>query len=292
MQCLIEHIHSSNDMNEPSLWTFTVVAALVTTVGTLLGHYLKEVVLARALENWKRERTLADIHRKYRDPIVLSAIELASRLCEICTHYPTDYLKQKYLEMDVPAPSYHGARNEYFCRYKFLSTAYRLSAFLGWLELYRQELVFADTEESQTSRQLEPLFEKIREDLADGQLNLADDWRVWSDALLYREEQRAIGEAMVGTTPAGRGVLGYGAFVTATESPSHPVHRWIPAAVTFFADPLPIKDFRHTRYERLLVHLVDLVTAMEPRRAPDWICQAATLYRRRTEQLLNPHSID
>lgn len=65
-----------------SLWSFAVVAALVTTVGTLFGHYLKEVVLARSLEDWKHRRTLREVYRKYRDPIVLAAIELASRLKE------------------------------------------------------------------------------------------------------------------------------------------------------------------------------------------------------------------
>ena len=60
--------------------------------------------------------------------------------------------------------------------------------------MYRQELVFVDTEHSKTSQLLEPKLLKIREDLADGQLNDAPDWPEWADALLFREEQRAVGE--------------------------------------------------------------------------------------------------
>src|SRR6266498_1663764 len=153
----------------PSVWTFTVVAAVVTTAGTLFGHYLKDFVLARSFNNWQRRRALSDIHRKYRDPIVLAAVELASRFCEICKHYPTDYLKQKVLAAPTPSPSHDPTRNAYFCRYKFMSTIFRLSAFLGWLELYRQELVFVDTEGSEMTELLEPKLEKIRQDLADGQ---------------------------------------------------------------------------------------------------------------------------
>jgi len=252
----------------PNIWTFTVVAAIVTTVGTLFGHYLKELVLARALERWKRARALADIHRKYRDPIVLSAVEFAKRLSEICNEYPTDYLRQQFLSDAPVAPSHDVARNAYFCRYKFMSTIYRLSAFLGWLELYRQELVFMDTEGGVEAERFEPRLDEIRADLADGQLNVATDWHDWADALLFREEQRAIGEAMIGGTPAGKAVLGYGAFLLGAESPTHPIHRWVPVVANFFADPQRRQDFRRTRYERLLVHLVDLVKAMEPRRAP------------------------
>jgi len=263
----------------PNIWTFTVIAAFVTTAGTLFGHYLKEMILARSLETWKQHRTLAEIHRKYRDPIVLSAIDLAKRLSEICKEYPTDYLKQTFLTNPPPAPSHSTARDAYFCRYKFLSTVYRLSAFLGWVELYRQELVFMDTESSKTTGLLEPKLEAIRQDIADGHLNDANDWLKWEDALLFREEQRAIGEAMIGGTPAGKAVIGYGAFLVGAETSQHPIHRWVPIVANFFADPKDQGDFRRKRYERLLVHLVDLVDAIDSRRKPNWLAGAADKYQ-------------
>src|ERR1700750_569778 len=92
--------------SEPtSILTFTVIAALVTTVGTLFGHYLKEAVLARSFDKWKRRTAVADVHRKFRDPVVLAAIELASRLKEIVRHYPTAFLASASLAGVADAPA-------------------------------------------------------------------------------------------------------------------------------------------------------------------------------------------
>lgn len=262
-----------------SIWTYAVLAALVTTAGTLFGHWLKEALLAQSFENWKRTRARSDIHRKYRDPIVLSAIELAGRLKEINEDYPIDYLKKSFLTDEIPEPSLDPTRNPYFCRYKVLSTLYRLSAFLGWAELYRQELVFLDPDSSQTVGKLQPKFDRLREDLADGDLNNVDDWHEWADALLFREEQRAIGEAMIVDTPTGRSVISYGTFVEAVESPAFKINRWLPVAANFFVTPRPEKDFRRIRHQLLLLHLVELVEAMEPKRLPFWLKGAAERYR-------------
>jgi len=139
------------------VWSFAVVAAIVTTAGTLFGHYLKEVVLARSLEDWKHRRALREIYRRYRDPIVLAGIELANRLKEITEEYPTDFLDACLLEGMAPLPSLDSIRNTYFQRYKCQSTIYRLAGFLGWLELFRQELVFLDPEGSKAIELLEPL---------------------------------------------------------------------------------------------------------------------------------------
>ncbi len=138
------------------VWSFAVVAAIVTTAGTLFGHYLKEVVLARSLEDWKHRRALREIYRRYRDPIVLAGIELANRLKEITEEYPTDFLDACLLEGMAPLPSLDSIRNTYFQRYK-CHTIYRLAGFLGWLELFRQELVFLDPEGSKAIELLEPL---------------------------------------------------------------------------------------------------------------------------------------
>lgn len=197
----------------PSLLSFAVVAAFVTTMGTLLGHYLKEAVLAKSLESWKQRRSLDTLYRKYRDPIVLSAIELANRLNEVCNENPAEFLALSVLSCASPEPSHNSERDLYYFRYKCQSTIYRLSAFLGWLELYRQDLVFLDVSESKTNTTLQTLLNGIREDLADGTLNSATDWSTWSDALIFREEQRAVGEAMIININGIRSVMGYGTFV-------------------------------------------------------------------------------
>jgi hypothetical protein len=244
------------------------VAALVTTAGTLVGHVLKEVVLARSFEAWKSRRALNALYRKYRDPIVLSAIELANRLSEICRDYPTDFLASTILGSSPPPPTHGAERDTYFRRYKLQSTIYRLAAFLAWLELFRQDIVFLDTGTSKTNSQVQDVIGRLRAALADGFLNTAEDWEAWADALIFREEQRALGEALIVQQSETRVVMGYGAFVTLFDSPQETaVRRWFACATNFFVDPSPNKDFRLTRYRHLLVILVELVRLLEPKRS-------------------------
>jgi len=89
----------------PSLLSFAAVGAFVTTAGTLLGHYLKEAVLAKSFESWKRRQALEALYGKYRDPIVLSAIELAMRLNEACKEHPAEFLAGDLLPCPAPEPS-------------------------------------------------------------------------------------------------------------------------------------------------------------------------------------------
>ena len=259
-------------------WTFTVVAAVVTATGTLVGHFLKEVVLDRSLETWKRRETIREIQRKYRDPIILAATELAQRLNEILKQYPTDFLDRAVL-IGTPARTHGSHRDAYFQRYKCQSTIYRLAAVLGWLELYRQELVFMDAETQKAERSIERCLHALREDLADGTLNEAADWSTWKDALIFREEQRAIGEAMIIGIVSTRTVMSYGAFIAAAEAPEHPSNRWIRVAEHFCIDVETAKDFRRTRLQRLLVHLMDLVRTLDASRAEQWLADVAQKHR-------------
>jgi hypothetical protein len=263
----------------PSILTFTVVAALVTTAGTLLGHFLKEVALARSFEVWKQGRTVDALYRKYRDPLVLSAIEFANRLGEILAEHPADFLTGDVLAGPPPDPACDGARGKYFLRYKYQSTVYRLSAFLGWVELYRQDLVFLDTSHRQAPRDLEEQIRAIRADMADGHLNEADNGSDWCDALIFREEQRALGEAMIVNAGNTRTIMGYGAFIAAAENPLAPAHRWIRVAINFLADPGRTDlDFRLERYRLLFTHLVKLADANEPTRVSDRLRKRAGQY--------------
>lgn len=66
---------------------FSVVGTLISTVGALLAIIIKDFFLARSFEKWKQRRSLEQLYQRYRDPLFLSASELATRLCEIDQHY-------------------------------------------------------------------------------------------------------------------------------------------------------------------------------------------------------------
>lgn len=273
----------------PSLLSFAAVGAFVTTVGTLFGHYLKEAVLAKSFESWKKRQALETLYGKYRDPIVLSAIELAMRLNEACSEHPAEFLARRILSCTSPEPSHSSVRDPYYFRYKFQSTIYRFAAFLGWLELYRQDLVFLNSRGSKKNTALQKLLNEIREDFAAGTLNCAKDWDCWSDALIFREDQRAVGEAMITSVNGIRTVMGYGAFVTMFEDTTSVGNKWLRVVTNFLIDPKKEKDFRLVRYQRLIIHLVDLVRTLDERRLPEALGAAAGRYVKeegfRTESL-------
>src|SRR5574341_1144014 len=171
----------------------TVLGAVVSTIGALLGVVLKDYFFTRSLERWKQRQTLEQIYQKFRDPLLLAARELASRTLEILDHYPTVYLREEVLASRPKKQIENSIEDAYFQRYKLLSAAYRLSAFLGWLELYRQEITFLHSGNNRHAKALDVAVDRIRSDLADGQINMAEDWPEWRDTLVFREELRAIG---------------------------------------------------------------------------------------------------
>lgn len=244
---------------------FSVLAAGVTTLGTIFGHALKELFLARSFERWKNRQTLETIQRRYRDPIVLSALELANRVEEICTEYPTDFLSSNILtSITTGSQDRTAIRDHYFRTYKLQSSIYRLSSFLGWLELYRQDLVFLDSGAGKSIQSVDKAIRDIRSDLADGHLNKVSECHSWTDMLIFREEQRAIGEIMITGNHPNRVVLGYSEFTKLHGDSSSEQARWLSVVSSFLLDHEPPKDFRLTRLRRLHVHLVDLVNALDP----------------------------
>src|SRR5215475_3509223 len=167
------------------LLALTVIAAIVTTIGNLIATVLKDFLFTRSFERWKARRTLLTIYRKYRDPIVLAGQELSHRLAQVCGDYPPKYLRSEVLATSGVKIEKNSADDPYFMRYRLLSTVYRLCAFLGWLELYRQDLTFLDTGRRSENQRFEDALERFRSDLADGQLNEAENWAEWRDGLIF-----------------------------------------------------------------------------------------------------------
>jgi hypothetical protein len=69
--------------------------AVFTTFGALLGVILKDYFFSRSLERWRHKQSLELLYQKYRDPLFLSASEVASRVAELLNKYPANYLNEK-----------------------------------------------------------------------------------------------------------------------------------------------------------------------------------------------------
>jgi len=245
----------------------SVLAAVVSTLGSILGTIIKEFFLARSLERWRESRTLLAVFRKYRDPIILAGDELARRLSDICEDYPPTFLRSEILDVQQVPFEVNSSEDPHFLRYRLVSTVYRLCAFLGWLELYRQDLTFLDTGHHGANSRLQGALDLIRSDLADGQLNEAHDFGAWRDRLIFREEQRAIGEGMITGTVNPRTIIGYKGFVALfdeacqADSPD-PRLWWLILARNFFLDLEASMDFRKERLKLMRTHIPDVVAQL------------------------------
>ena len=243
----------------------TVLGAVVSTVGSLFGIVLKDYFFTRSLERWRQRQTLELVYRRFRDPLVLAARELAWRTLEILDHFPTVYLREEVLVSRPTKQIENSIEDPYFQRYKLVSTAYRLSAFLGWIELYRQEITFLHSGNTTHARALDSAVGRLQIDLADGQINSAEDWQDWRDVLLFREELRAIGESLIENRGSMRTVMSYGRYCEQLESESATlVKRWSTVVMNFYLDlEANGKDFRRVRFQRMLVHLVELMQLLD-----------------------------
>jgi hypothetical protein len=242
---------------------FTVLAAVVTTVGNLLATVLKDFLFARSFERWKERRSLLSVYRKYRDPILLAGDELHRRLSQICKQYPPTYLRSEVLDANAAQLVTNSIDDPHYKKYRLLSTVYWLCAFLGWLEIYRQDVTFLDTGQNSENERFETALARFRETLADGQLNT--DCINGRDGLIFREEQRAIGEAMITTVGNSRVIVGYGTFCTLFTRATAEEGLWpLRTASNFFLDLEPANDFRRKRLEMMKGHLGTIIDVLRP----------------------------
>ncbi|CDX25440.1 hypothetical protein MPLB_660040 [Mesorhizobium sp. ORS 3324] len=247
--------------------SFAVVGTVVSTVGSIFGIVLKEYFFSRSFELWKQDRALEQIYQKYRDPLRLSARELASRIIEICETYPTVFLRSDVYASRPGKQEKNSDQDPYFQRYKLLSTLYRFCAFFGWLELYRQELTFYQASENQHTLRVERSLASIRSAFADGHINKSKDWHTWRDSLVFREELRAIGESMIDARGANRSVVGYARFIEMLNSSTESsIKLWAEVVLNFLVDfEIDGKDFRKLRLHQILAHLLDFIELIDRR---------------------------
>jgi hypothetical protein len=174
----------------------------------------------------------------------------------------------------------------YFMKYKLISTIYRFCALLGWFELYRQEVTYLDSGKSKINRKLENCIAQIQSDLADGYLNAAEDRPAWTDAYIFREEQRAIGELMIQSFNDTKCVLGYGAFCKMLLDPDEDSNKqWLEVASNFILDldtNTKDKNFRYVRWLLLTKHLIDLIEVIDKIR----VTEKLSIARRQSQKEL------
>lgn len=273
-------------IDQLSSLNIATVATIFTIFGAVCGSLLNNYVLPQFVDQRKQKQELTALYEKYRAPLRFSTHELTFRMFSIIEETPKDYLKSAVLNANPSRLTQNSRDDPYYQRYKLVSSIYRFCAFLGWLELYRQETTYLRPLNVKNTRLLEEAIDHIRSDLADRtpgtsakwntwvdrfhstlEKNHPDnlpDWATWTDVAIYREEIRAIGESMIEVDDDKRSVMGYARFSEIFESgePSS-TYRWSKVVSNLLLDlGASPKDFRNFRIQLFAIDLVDLMKVL------------------------------
>jgi hypothetical protein len=211
----------------------SIVIALIALAGSAFST-VASVVGAPALQSRREAKAVLDRHR---EPLAAAAYELQARLHNILRN---EFLENWVLKED-------GARQ----RAAVESTLYVFAQFLGWKEIIRREVQFLRFATDHETRVVAGLLREITETFLDD--GLGERFMIW------RVEQRGLGERMI-VRPDGRSTcMGYAEFM---------VQR---GAMAEWLDPIErdlrnLDDEGRRRLTALQHQLLELVRTLDPER--------------------------
>jgi hypothetical protein len=164
-----------------------VVIALIALAGSLVSTIVT-VFGAPALQARHDAKKVLD---NYREPLIAASFELQSRLYNI--------LRLSFVEKYIKA-------EETSKRDSALeSTLYVFAQFFGWLEIIRREVQYLRFSRNRKTREIGQLIRDI------GETFLSDAYGL--QFMIWRVEQRGIGERMVESADSQMKCLGYASFI-------------------------------------------------------------------------------
>jgi hypothetical protein len=167
-----------------------ILVAIIALAGAILSAGLSLYGQMHASSAAAR-REAAGVLSKYREPLVLAAYDLQSRLFNI-------------LRQDFLGKYYAGEGTREYAREH---TLYLIGQYFGWTEIMRREIQFLLFEEVAETREVARLQHRIRDVFASDEESLGRPLMIW------RGEQSAIGERMITVEDGQRLCIGYAAFV-------------------------------------------------------------------------------
>lgn len=226
-----------------------LIAAAVAVISAVISIYGQARItrltdqLTKQREAESREAQTATLMSKYRDPLLRSAIDLQSRIYNVCQNR---FLERFYRE----SPSAQ--------QYALYNTLYVVAEYLSWVEILRREIQFLDLGDLELNRHLSELLANINQ--AFGGYKLGNHFR------LFNGEQRAIGEIMTlprsNSEAIGYDCIGYATFVKKMSDPEFA--SWF----TKLKDDIDtMASASNVEMERLrLIHsrLIDLIDFLDP----------------------------
>jgi hypothetical protein len=211
-----------------------VAIALIALLGSV-GSALLTVFGAPMFQARREERKALET---YREPLLAAAYELQARLHNILTN---DFMKNYVLEDS-------GGKQEAALD----STLYVFAQFFGWSEIIRREVQFLRFASDTQTREISGLLLRV------GETFLTEDYG--PQCMIWRVEQRGLGERMISPAGTRATCIGYASFVEQRGTMS----RWL--------DPLEqdlkqLEDGGRRRLTELQHLLLELVQRLDPDRA-------------------------
>jgi len=164
-----------------------VIIALIALAGSLVSTIVT-VFGAPALQ---ASRDAKKVLNNYRDPLIAASFDLQARLYNI--------LRLRFIEKYITA-------EEISKRDSALeSTLYVFAQFFGWREVIRQEVQYLRFSRNRQTREVGQLIRDIEETF------LSDEYG--PQFMIWRVEQRGIGERMVESVDSQMNCLGYASFI-------------------------------------------------------------------------------
>lgn len=164
-----------------------IIIALIALAGSLVST-VAAVFGAPALQARREAKVVLE---SYREPLLAAAYELQARLHNIlCNKFLERYvLDNEEIKQDAALKS----------------TLFVFAQFFAWREVIRQEIQFLRFPRDEDTRQIQGLLRDVEEAFL--QDDLGDQFMIW------RVEQRGLGERMITTSNGKPRSLGYSAFI-------------------------------------------------------------------------------
>lgn len=210
-----------------------VVIALIALAGSVVST-VATVWGAPVLQARREARSVLERHR---DPLLAAAYELQARLHNVlCNRFTEDYV------LGNKAGKQQAALE---------STLYVFAQFFGWREVIRREIQFLRFLNDGETREVAQLLRDI------GETFLTDDYG--HQFMVWRVEQRGLGECMIVTSDGKATCMGFATFVRQRAT----MKEWL--------DPLErdlreIDDGGRSRLTKLQHLLLDLVQKLDENR--------------------------
>lgn len=166
-------------------------AAIVIALIALLGAVLSTLVTTFGAPVFQGRREARAVLNTYREPLLSAAFELQSRLRNILDG---EFL-EKYLASEEQGKQEAAAK----------TTLYVFAQYFGWLEIIRREIQFLHFRRTRQTREMARLLRDISETF------LTDSFG--SQLMIWRVEQRGLGERMITSVDGKPSCLGYAAFL-------------------------------------------------------------------------------